>query len=105
MSFHKHNKTEQLFVTSMDDAGLNLNYLVRSGFTKTENNYNGPHPESFLYKARDLEMHGTFHMADFKFKLLETAVIDGLTACGKTYFEGKDVTICGTPLVSYYQIH
>jgi hypothetical protein len=98
--FKKWSQKEELFVSSLDkERGLKLEYPDKSGFTnQTEQNF-GPPPESFIFDANNLNLHAHFTMSNFKYRLLETGAIDGLTALGGRWFFGENISKIGTPMV------
>lgn len=93
-------RKEELFVSAMITNGLLLTYPNRRDFTRNADVATGPQQGSFLYDARDLFCLGDFFMAPFSYKIMETSVIDGLTALGPAWFGDREVAMTGLPVVS-----
>jgi hypothetical protein len=93
---------ETLFVTKFHDNTLNLTYPSRSGFTKEDDNNDGPHQSSFLYSASNFVSRAHFKVPVMEFKLLETGVIDAMTSCGHLWFEDEAKPNSGKPLVKLF---
>jgi hypothetical protein len=87
------------FVRGIKKYGLVIHYPDKSGFTKSSSSAHDLTQDRFLNGARDLQVSATFQVAELKYKVLETAAIDGLTACGTTWFQGKRMDCRGCPMV------
>jgi hypothetical protein len=97
--FRANGVTEMLFVKALTADGLQLTYPDLRDFTKQQNSNEGPLCTSFIYRAKDLTLYANFRLANFRFKVQETAIIDGWTACGGTWFEGEGNKQLGLPMV------
>lgn len=95
-------EAEDLFVASATSDGLILMYPVDSDYTSTHNTGGrvGPAEDSFLSRANRVPVRARFYAAPLNYKLLVTAVIDAVTACGKEWFGTIPVYMVGLPLVS-----
>lgn len=95
-------RKEELFVSKLTTTGLLLTYPNRRDFTRNADGESGPPQGSFLHDARGLFCLGDFHMAPFTYKIMETSVIDGLTAFGPAWFGDREVKMTGLPVVSIF---
>lgn len=98
-------RKEKLFVSKLTSTGLLLTYPNERDFTRNAGGEIGPLETSFLHDPRNLYCEGQFHLAPFTFKILETSVIDGLTALGPALFGENEVRLTGLPLVSNFIIY
>lgn len=95
-------RRETLFVSKMTSRGLLLSYPDDRDFAVNNNGTIGPNENSFLHAPQDLVCFARFHLAPFTYKVMETAVIDGLTAFGPTWFGDRPVRMTGLPLVCIF---
>lgn len=102
----RNGRSEDLFVASMTATGLVLVFPIRSHFTRTGNTSgrDGPRPSSFLWDARQTPVHARFSLSPMTYKVMETGVIDGVSACGEDWFGKRVVRMIGLPVVSFYFI-
>lgn len=95
-------RKEELFVSKLTNTGLVLEYPNEGDFTRDTGGETGPRESSFLHDASGVLCMGEFYMAPLTFKIMETAVIDGLTALGPALFGNREVMMTGLPLVSNF---
>jgi hypothetical protein len=93
---------ENLFVRQFEGNTLSLTYPSRSGFTKDDECLDGPKKNSPLYDAKGFSTKANFVVPVMEFKLLETGVIDAMTACGHVWFEDERMPNSGKPLVKQF---
>jgi hypothetical protein len=93
---------ELLFVTRFEGNVMSLTYPSRSGFTKEDERLDGPQEDSPLHGANNLFLRANFLVPVMEFKLLETGVIDAMTACGHYWFEDELHPNSGKPLVKQF---
>lgn len=100
----RNGRKEDLFVASMTATGLVLVYPIKSHFTRNDNNQgrDGPHPSSFLINAKQTPVHANFFLAPMTYKVMETGVIDSVSALGEDWFGKRVVRMIGLPLVSIH---
>lgn len=102
---------EKLFVTALAHRGLILTYPVDADFTSSDtcgSTHNrtrvGPGQFSFLARPRRLKVWATFYVSSLTYKVMETAVVDGVSALGEDWFGVRHVFLIGLPLVGLHLI-